>query len=237
MPTCLLVRHGQSTANAEGILAGRLPGIRLDDLGREQAATLGQRLAGVPVSLLVSSPLERCQETAAAILAALPQRPEVLPDAGLQECGYGSWTGRKLKDLAGEPLWRTVQDQPSAARFPGSEEFAAESMLEMAHRAVAAVRRHDAEVARRWGRRAVWVAVTHGDVIKAVLADAAGSHFDHVQRFQADPASISVVRYTESRPFVVGSNDTGSDLARLLPPAEESVPEGDAVVGGGSAHA
>lgn len=235
MPICLLVRHGHSTANAEGILAGRLDGIPLTDTGRSQVKALGERFADLPVVRVVSSPLERCQETAAAVAASTPPALEVEVDEGLWECGYGAWTGRLLKDLVDEPLWRVVQDQPSAARFPHHEQYAAESMLEMRHRAVATVRRHDAEVAEQHGPHALWVAVSHGDVIKAILADAAGSHFDHLQRFRADPASVSVVHYTERRPFLVGANDTGSDLARLVPPAKPEVPEGDAPVGGGSA--
>jgi 2,3-bisphosphoglycerate-dependent phosphoglycerate mutase len=101
---------------------------------------------------------------------------------------------------------------------------------------VRTVRRHDAEVAAEHGPHALWVAVSHGDVIKAVLAEAAGSHFDHLQRFRADPASVSVVHYTQRRTFLVGANDMGSDLARLLPPPAPEVPEGDAPVGGGSAE-
>jgi 2,3-bisphosphoglycerate-dependent phosphoglycerate mutase len=107
----------------------------------------------------------------------------------------------------------------------------------MGHRAVDTVRRIDAEVESEHGPHALWVAVTHGDVIKAVLADAAGSHVDHFQRFRADPASVSVVHYTPRRPFLVTANDTGSDLARFVPPPSTEVPEGDAAIGGGAATA
>ena len=237
MPICLLVRHGHSTANGDGVLAGRLPGIHLDDRGREQVAALAGRFAGLPLVRLVSSPLERCRETAEALAAVMPPSLQVRLDDGLGECGYGAWTGRPLKELVDDPLWRTVQDQPSAARFPEHEAYAAESLLEMRHRAVAAVRHHDEAVALEHGPHALWAAVTHGDVIKAVLGDAVGSHLDHFQRFRVDPASVSVVHYTERRPFLVAANDTGSDLARLVPPiAPAEVPEGDAPVGGGSAE-
>jgi 2,3-bisphosphoglycerate-dependent phosphoglycerate mutase len=235
VPICLLVRHGHSSANADGILAGRLAGVHLDDAGREQVAALAARFSTVEVARVVSSPLERCRETAEAVARALTPQADVRVDEGLSECGYGAWTGRALKELVDDPLWRTVQDQPSSARFPAHEAHTAESLLEMRHRAVTAVRRHDAEVAAEHGPHALWVAVSHGDVIKAVLADAAGSHFDHFQRFRADPASVSVVQYTERRPFLVGTNDTGSDLARLVPPVAPEVPEGDAAIGGGSA--
>lgn len=235
MPICILVRHGHSTANADGILAGRLDGVLLTDTGRRQVEVLAGRFAGLSLARVVSSPLERCRETAEAVAGAMSPALAVDVDEGLWECGYGAWTGRLIKELVDEPLWRVVQDQPSAARFPAHDAYAAESMLEMRHRAVATIRRHDAEVAEQHGPHAVWAAVSHGDVIKAVLADAAGSHFDHLQRFRADPASVSVVHYTERRPFLVGANDTGSDLARLVPPVQPEVPEGDAPIGGGSA--
>ena len=237
MPICLLVRHGHSTANAEGILAGRLDGVLLTDTGRQQVEVLAGRFAGLSLTRVVSSPLERCRETAQALAGAMSPILEVEVDEGLWECGYGAWTGRLITELVDDPLWRVVQDQPSAARFPAHDAYAAESMLEMRHRAVATIRRHDAEVAEQHGPHALWAAVSHGDVIKAVLADAAGSHFDHLQRFRADPASVSVVHYTDRRPFLVGANDTGSDLSRLVPAVQPEVPEGDAPVGGGSADA
>jgi broad specificity phosphatase PhoE len=91
-------------------------------------------------------------------------------------------------------------------------------MLTMQQRAVTAVREHDARVAAAHGDDAIWLAVSHGDVIKAVLADALGMHLDAFQRIVAEPASVSVVRYTPLRPFVLRMNDTGGDLAPLLPP-------------------
>lgn len=239
MPTLVLVRHGRTEANTSGVLAGRTPGVHLDDTGREQARWLAQRLAVVPLVRVVSSPLERTVETARPIVGAQPEGVRLRRDRGLVECGYGSWTGRSLKELAREPLWRTVQTHPSAAAFPDGE-----SLAEMAHRAVATVRRHEAELATEHGEGACWVAVSHGDVIKAVLADAYGLHLDHFQRIVVDPGSVSVVRYTPQRPFVVHVNDHGSDLAGLRPPAGRSRRRharagsgSDAVVGGGAGSA
>ena len=169
MATVILVRHGRTTANAAGVLAGRPPGVRLDDVGRDQAARTGERLAAVPLAAVVTSPLERCRQTAAAIVAR-PARPAAgRHRRGLTECDYGDWQGRPLKELAKEKLWKTVQTQPSAATFPGGE-----SMAAMQARAVAAVRRRDAAVEAEHGPGAVWVAVSHGDIIKSVLADALG---------------------------------------------------------------
>ena len=104
MATVVLVRHARSTANASGVLTGRQKGIHLDDLGRQQAERLGQRLATVPLAALVSSPLERCRETAAAIARAQPRPLRATSDRGLVECDYGTWQGRELKELAREEL-------------------------------------------------------------------------------------------------------------------------------------
>lgn len=242
MATVLLVRHGRTSANAGGILAGWTPGVSLDESGIAQAAALARRLAAVPLVAVVTSPLQRCRETARALAAVTgPKdtiRPDPVVDDRLGECRYGSWTGRPLKELAKDPLWRVVQAHPSAVTFPGE---AGESMLTMQHRAVEAVRQHDARVAAQHGDEAIWVAVSHGDVIKAVLADALGMHLDTFQRLVVDPCSVSVVRYTPLRPFAVRINDTGGDLAGLAPPRRprrgrtrrrDPVAASDAVVGG-----
>jgi probable phosphomutase (TIGR03848 family) len=216
--TVLLVRHGRTSANAGGILAGWTPGVGLDESGQAQARTLAARMAIVPLAAVVSSPLQRCRETADALTAvagpAGTVRPQIEIDEGLGECRYGTWTGRPLKELVKEPLWRIVQAHPSAVTFPGE---AGESMLAMQVRAVEAVRRHDARVSAEHGDDAVWMAVSHGDVIKAVLADALGMHLDSFQRLVVDPCSVSVVRYTPVRPFALRLNDTGGDLAGLVP--------------------
>jgi probable phosphomutase (TIGR03848 family) len=242
--TVLLVRHGRTEANTSGVLAGWTPGIGLDDHGRGQAEALATRIAaaGIEVRRVVSSPLQRCQETAAIVVAAAADGIPIEQDERLGEARYGSWTGRKLAELAKEDLWRVVQDQPSAARFPDGDEYPGESMAQMQSRALDAVRSLDAEVEKAHGADAVWVAVSHGDVIKAILADAAGAHLDQFQRIQVDPASVSVVRYTARRPFLLRSNDTGGDLGPLKPrpkPAtptegEDATDAGDAAVGGGA---
>ncbi|WP_457208470.1 histidine phosphatase family protein [Nocardioides sp. P5_C9_2] len=233
MATVILVRHGRTTANATGVLAGRLAGVRLDERGTEQAATTADRLAPVRLAAAVSSPLERCKQTTRAILAAQSGDLSVTTERRLSECDYGEWQGRALKDLAKEPLWKVVQSQPSAATFPGGE-----SMRAMQDRAVEAVRRHDRLVEEEHGPGAVWLAVSHGDVIKAILADALGTHLDLFQRIQVDPASVSIVRYTESRPYVLGTNTSAGDLSWLTPPPRSRAARrrrtADAAVGGGA---
>lgn len=233
MATVILVRHGRTTANASGMLAGRLPGVKLDDTGAAQAARTGERLTPVPLVGVVTSPLERCRQTARAIVKAQPGRPPLTTERGITECDYGDWAGRPIRELAKEKLWSLVQTQPSAAVFPNGE-----AMTAMQARAVAAVRRLDAELEAEHGPGAVWVAVSHGDVIKSVLADALGLHLDLFQRLHVDPASVSIVRYTPTRPYVLASNTHAGDLAWMAPaPAKKRARRKaatDAVVGGGA---
>ena len=227
MATVILVRHGRTTANASGLLAGRTPGVSLDEIGRDQAAVTGDRLAAVPLVGVVSSPLERCQQTARFILDRQTGAPHAPLDADLTECDYGQWQGRLLKDLATEPLWSVVQSQPSAVVFPGGE-----SMAAMQARSVAAIRRRDAAFEAEHGPGAVWVAVSHGDIIKSILADALGMHLDLFQRIDVGPASVSIVRYGTGRPTVHATNTDAGDLSWLA----ASAAAGDAPVGGGAGH-
>lgn len=243
MTTVLLIRHGRTTANATGVLAGRSPGVELDEVGVKQAADAGARISSLPVRAVVSSPLQRCRQTGQALLKARNEPgtsatgpSTLINDRGLIECGYGDWTGKALKDLSKEPLWRTVQSQPSAVRFPNGE-----SMTEMSARAVSTIHAWNDKITAEHGPDGLWVAVSHGDVIKAILADALGMHLDAFQRIMVDPASISVVNYTSTRPYVVRMNSVSADLAALLAPPPKKTrtrkkPDtsaDDAVLGGG----
>jgi probable phosphomutase (TIGR03848 family) len=232
----ILVRHGRTAANATGVLAGWTPGVHLDDTGRAQAAATGARLLPVPLAAVVSSPLERTRETAELLLAGRDPRPPEHVDARVGECRYGDWTNLPLKGLAKEPLWKVVQNHPSAAVFPGPE---GESLADMSARAVAAVREWNVRLTEAHGPDVVYAVVSHGDVIKAIAADALGVHLDGFQRITVDPCSVSVIRYTDLRPFVVRLNDTGGDVASLVPPARKKstrrrAASSDAVVGGGA---
>lgn len=206
--TVLLIRHGVSTANQARILAGRKPGVSLNEAGEEQARSLADRLQGLEIAKIVHSPLERCGQTVEPLAAALGV--DTIEDERLAEVDYGSWTGSKLGDLTDEPLWQTVQNHPSAAVFPGGE-----SLVHMALRVVSALRERDAALAEEHGRDVLWIACSHGDPIKAAIADACGMHLDAFQRIVVEPASVSAVRYTAHRPFVMRLNDTGSDFALL----------------------
>ncbi|MEU4211176.1 histidine phosphatase family protein [Streptomyces sp. NPDC026206] len=228
MPTLILVRHGRSTANTGGVLAGWTPGVALDERGAAQAAALPARLADVPLAAAVTSPLQRCRETLQPLLAARPGLP-LHTDERVGECHYGDWSGRKLADLAGEPLWEVVQRHPAAAAFPGGE-----SLRAMQARAVDAVREWNERIEREHGEDAAYLVCTHGDLIKSLVADALGLHLDHFQRITADPCSVTAIRYTRLRPYLLRLGDTG-DLAALAPrePAREGA-AADAAVGGGA---
>ena len=206
--TVLLIRHGVSTANQARILAGRQPGVSLTDTGQKQAEGLADRLAGLDIAEIVHSPLDRCTQTIGPLAERLGLEPKT--DDRLAEVDYGSWTGSALYELADEPLWQTVQNHPSGACFPDGE-----SLVHMALRVVAALRERDAALAEEHGRDVLWVACSHGDPIKAAIADACGMHLDSFQRIVVEPASVSALRYTAHRPFVMRLNDTGSDFALL----------------------
>jgi probable phosphomutase (TIGR03848 family) len=225
MTTLILLRHGRSTSNRSGTLAGRTPGVALDDTGRAQAEKVVERLAPVPLAAIVTSPMQRCRETVAPLAAARGLEPVVEP--GISEVDYGDWTGREIKDLAKEELWKVVQAHPSAAVFPGGEGLAA-----MQARCVAAIRAQERRIAEEFGPTAVWVACSHGDPIKSVVADALASHLDNFQRIMVDNCSMSVITYTALRPFVARVNDVGGDVAALIPKKDEEKPSSDAVVGG-----
>lgn len=225
MATLILVRHGRSTANTAGVLAGRTPGVVLDERGAAQAAALPGRLDGVPLALAVSSPLERCRQTLAPLLAARPGLA-LHTEERVNECDYGDWSGRELAELAGEPLMDVVQHHPSAAVFPGGE-----SMRAMQARAVDAVREWNARVASGHGEDAAYLMCSHGDVIKALVADALGLHLDLFQRLHVDPCSVTAIRYTRTRPFLIRLGDTG-DLGALAP--RDGGTEAAAQVGGGA---
>jgi probable phosphoglycerate mutase len=211
--TVVLVRHGRTTANASGVLAGWTPGVHLDDTGRQQAKELAERLGRLPVDGIVTSPLQRCRETAEILAGAYGNDVPVRSDVDLAECRYGDWTNRPLAELRTDPLWAAVEHVPSTVQFPGGE-----SLAGVQARALASVRRWSV----RFGPGGVFLVVSHGDVIKAVLADALGMHLDMFQRIVVEPCSLSAVMYGGLRPTVLRMNDVGGDLAGLRPPAQHT---------------
>lgn len=203
MATLIALRHGQSTANADGILAGRTPGVALDDIGRRQADEAGARVTDVGLAAAVRSPILRCEQTLDRALAAAgsPLAPSV--DERFIECDYGQWTGRPLTELAQEGCWADLQHHPTSIVFPEGESMA--SMFARVSHGV-----------RDWNQRVgdgVWLLVSHGDPIKAIVAEAMGLALDQFQRIVINPGALCVISYpADGFPMVNGVNLTAGHV-------------------------
>jgi probable phosphomutase (TIGR03848 family) len=206
MTTVLLIRHGLTALTASTLL-GWTTGVPLDEHGRAQAASVAARLRKVPLAAIVSSPIERCRETAEAVLAERDPAPPFELDERLGDVRYGDWTGRPFKELHRDPLWKSVMANPADVTFPNGE-----ALRDMAIRAIASVRDWNA----RLGPDATFAIVSHADPIRAILADALGLHLEGYGRLVVGPGSLSVVRYDGARPVVLRVNDVGDDSSDLL---------------------
>jgi probable phosphomutase (TIGR03848 family) len=212
MTLLLLIRHGLTDATGNR-LYGTTPGIHLSERGRKQADQLADRLSPVRLAAVYSSPLERCMETAEAITKGRGLEIEVLPDLG--EVEYGEWTGRSFKAVRRTELWRRLHELPSSVRFPGGQ-----TLGEVRERGVRAVE----EIASRHPRRTIAM-VSHGDVIRLVLAHYAGIHIDLFHRLQVDPGSVSAVAVGDGAPRIVRLNETGTLVDLVVPrPQRRSTP-------------
>ena len=200
--TVLLVRHGR-TDTTGSVLPGRAPGLHLSTEGTAQAEAAAARIAPLEPGAVYASPMERTRETAAPISRACRLRTRTA--AGLVECDFGDWTGKRLSTLRRKPEWSTVQQSPSLFSFPGGESFAA-----MQQRAWAQV---EELVASHPGERVV--AVSHADPIKAVVAMAAGVHLDNFQRLVVSPCSVTALLFGVGAPMVLCVNSIDGDLAGL----------------------
>jgi probable phosphoglycerate mutase len=198
----LFIRHGENEWTKSHKLAGRTPGVHLNDYGRQQAEALGQRLASLKLDAIYASPLERTVETAQAI--AQHQPVQVTTHDGLLEVDYGKWTGAKIKKLAKDPHWPVIQFHPSGAAFPGGE-----TMYGMQARFVQEVN----QLVTRHPGQTIAV-VGHADLIKAAVAHYLGIHFDLFQRIVISTTSITTILFLPTGPQVVGVNDTNH-----VPPA------------------
>ena len=201
----VLIRHAHSQANARGVLSGRLPNISLSEKGMKQSHELAARLGSFPISGIRISPMQRCHETIAPWLSALPKSSLkfLVKDENLTEVDYGSWSGKKLSR---NKLWKTVQGNPSAMYFPEGE-----GLAHMQQRAMTAV--HESLNVKRSG---VAVLVSHGDVIKAIVASALGMHLDDFQRIVIDPASVTILDYSNGKARLTLMNDSRSVLHDVL---------------------
>lgn len=218
----LLLRHARSTANSTGVLAGRSEGVHLDQAGWDQSLDLLERLRDVEIASVVGSPLLRCRQTVEALTSE--RRLEYVIDENLNECDYGDWTNRNLAECASDPLWAQIQNAPATVTFPGGE-----SMTGMAQRVWAAVR---AAVDTATDGTTLLI-VSHGDPIKAVVAAAIGLPLNQFQSLIIDPASITLLRFTADRVFLVRLNDSTSAISGLINLAE-TAPVGGGAGGGGA---
>ncbi|CAB4671659.1 MAG: MSMEG_4193 family putative phosphomutase [Actinobacteria bacterium] len=206
MTVVVLIRHAHSTANNAGVLSGRLPGVHLSEIGIEQSKNLAERLGDIKVRAILTSPLERCQESIAPWVSKYGGGIAPTLDKNLSEVDYGSWSGRKLTALYKERLWKDVQNNPSRVVFPEGEAIAG-----MTQRAMSVVHR-----AIDLPGKGPVLLVSHGDVIKAIITSALGMHGDEFQRFVVDPASISVIDFGESKARLLLANDSRGLVRDLL---------------------
>ena len=206
----VLIRHAHSESNASGVLSGRIPDIHLSAKGIKQAQQLADRLGNFPVAQVRISPMERCAETIDPWLQqhVAKANKNLAPtiDPRVNEVDYGIWSGKKLSSLSRKREWKTVQESPSRMYFPDGEGIAA-----MQARAMNAVH----ELAQL-PQSKVAVIVSHGDVIKSIVASALGMHLDEFQRIIIDPASVTVIEYSGIKPRLLLLNDTRAVVTDLL---------------------
>jgi len=205
MTRILLIRHAHSIANDRGILAGRSAGVVLTEYGAKQASDLAERLKGVAIAKIHISPLERCHLTINPLLKKIPlkTRPKIVITEDLSEVDYGKWTGKKLSSLYREKLWKVVQNRPSAMYFPEGE-----GLANVQVRAMRAV--HSAA-----SEPGLQIIVSHGDVIKSIVAAVLGTHMDNFQKIVIDPASITVLDFDGSDFRILTLNNTSTPIAEL----------------------
>jgi probable phosphoglycerate mutase len=220
----VLIRHAHSESNAAGVLSGRIPNVHLSAKGVKQSEQLSQRLGSFPIAQMRISPMERCFETVSPwinefVLATNPKFEPII-DPMLNEVDYGDWSGKRLATLSRKKEWKTVQESPSRMYFPGGEGIAA-----MQARVMKSVH----EVASLPDSK-VAVFVSHGDVIKSIVASALGMHLDEFQRIIIDPASVSVIEYNSVKPRILLVNDTRAVVTDLLKAPKRS----RNLLGGGS---
>jgi probable phosphomutase (TIGR03848 family) len=203
MARIVLLRHAHSVANEKNLLAGRTPGISLSKTGKEQANNLIARLGAVKFDEVAISPLQRCRETIDPWLASSGAKDRIVVDESISEVDYGDWSGKSLASLRRRSQWKVVQDFPSQMKFPGGE-----SLLEMQGRALSGFYRLNAVKGK--GPRLL---VSHGDVIKSIVAHCLGMHLDQFQRLVIEPASLTIIDTDSGTSRLVRFNDAKGSLS------------------------
>jgi probable phosphoglycerate mutase len=216
--TLLFIRHGQTTWNVEHRLPGQLPGVLLNDTGRQQAERLADALTVLPISAIISSPLERARETAEIV--AKPRGIPLQLDSDLMDLNVGHWAGQVFDELSkNDPDWKAFVRDPTVAP-EGVETFP-----QVQERVVGAV--------NRWlqqdsiGNYPAFIA--HADVIKLLLAHYTGLETARAGSLSIDNASVSIIEVEgEHRPRVVavGWNPHPGWLKPPTPESEKPKVEG-----------
>lgn len=208
MSRLVFLRHAHSTANESGILSGRLTGVSLSKQGREQAVALVERIGASSFDQIRISPLERCHQTIQPWLSSKYSRgvKEFVIDDGLNEVDYGLWSGRKLSALRREPLWKKVQQQPATVTFPDGERMHAAQK-----RVLASI--HECYSKKKNG---VFLLISHGDVIKAAIAQLIGVPLNNFQNLVINPASLSVLDFDGKSARLLCYSDTTTNIASML---------------------
>jgi len=203
----VFIRHAHSTANDAGILSGQLPGVSLSKKGIKQAHDLVERIGASSFDSARISPLQRCEETITPWLNSKYSKglKSYLIDDALIEMNYGTWSGRKLSSLSREKMWREIQERPSTVQFPGGERMKA-----MQKRAFSSV--SDALAEKKNGTH---LFVSHGDVLKAVVASLLKMKLDDFQSLVIDPASVTVIDFDGSKSRLLAFNDSHSPIAPM----------------------
>jgi probable phosphomutase (TIGR03848 family) len=187
----ILVRHAHSSANLKGVLAGRDNRVSLSDRGKQEAQDLARFLETFTFDEVYASPLRRCNETIAPYLASTGHKMK--PLEGVIEMDYGSWSGKTLATLSKTELWKSIQGRPSTVRFPGGESFSEMSL-----------RANQAVLEKSVGKKRILI-VSHGDVIKSIVAFQLGLALDLFQRISIDPASVTMLKMPNSQVIQVNS--------------------------------
>jgi probable phosphoglycerate mutase len=201
MTMILLIRHGENEYVAKGRLAGRLPGVHLNENGKKQAEAIAQALASAPIKAIYSSPMERCMETAQPLAAALDL--DVMPRDGLLEVDFGDWQDKTLKQLRRRKLWKIVQGNPARMQFPGGETFA-NAQQRIVQELESLVQAHSS--------KELIACFSHSDLIKLALSYYLGQPIDLFQRIMITPASVSTLHLGEMGAQVININHNAANL-------------------------
>ena len=218
MGTVILIRHARSVANADNVLAGQTPGVTLDPIGLQQSKNLANQLGDISIAKVFVSPLERCLHTINPWLQSFGKDVPVHSDFRIIEPDYGLWSGRKLAELSTEKLWEQVQNNPAQVQFPQGERFIDvwdrvgsfyESLTELA------------------SSEANYLIVSHGDIIKFLVARILKMEFKNFQKLMVEPGSLTIAKFQEKEAKLVQFNRSDADLRSLLTVGAQSTLGGE----------